>query len=389
MARPPKFTREEAEALAGERGALTVTSNNRKQVIQWLTACGVPSAFSAHLTLADMQKAYNDLSDNTLSEMKTRAGGGNGADTNGEVYGLPKVEAREDDGSAGATLAKLVAPYLTDGIMSTVLDRVDAILANVSVTRIEVKRVDGSEHVIEGHVHPKFPMLLKIMSARMASGFHPNVMIYGPTGSGKTHAVHAACKALGIDFETNGALTMDYQVLGYDDANGKYHDTAFFRAYGKPCGYLFDEADASENSPCLAISGALANGQQTFPCGTIERHPDSRMIAACNTLALGPDGKFTGRNRLDAAFRSRFPIRLYWGYDEELEIAISGNPAWARRVQKARAKAIEIGCDVVIDPRMTQAGAALLAQGLDETVVAEMTYLSDMTPDQRRMMGSL
>jgi hypothetical protein len=382
MARPPKFTREEAEALiATERGSLVVTSNNRKQVIQWMTACGVPSAFTAHLTLADMQKAYNDTSDATLSEMKMKAGNGTGADTD-----ATPVESRNDDGSAGATLAKLVAPYLTDGIMNTVLNRVDAILANVSVTRIEVKRVDGSEHVIEGHVHPKFPLLLKLMSARMKSGFYPNVMLYGPTGGGKTHAVHAACKALGIDFETNGALTMDYQVLGYDDANGKYHDTAFYRGYGKPCGYLFDEADASENSPCLAISGALANGQQTFPCGTIARHPESRMIAACNTLALGPDGKFTGRNRLDAAFRSRFPIRMYWGYDEEMEIAISGNPSWARRVQKARAKAIEIGCDVVIDPRMTQAGAALLDQGIDETVVAELTYLSDMTSDQRRMM---
>jgi hypothetical protein len=35
---------------------------------------------------------------------------------------------------------------------------------------------------------------------------------------------------------------------------------------------------------------------------------------------------------------------------------------------------------------MSQAGAALLAQGIDETVVAEITYLANLNADQRRIV---
>ena len=385
MSRQPKFTPEEAEALIGPRGETSITSANRAPCRQWLAAMGVPSALVAKMTNGDLDSCYNDTSNKTLNGFKKAAADYTETNASDSVVSN-KSNSLNDDGSAGATLAKLVSPYLTDEIMNTVIERVDAILANVSVTRIECVRQDGSEHVIEGHVHPKFPLLLKIMASRMANGLHPNVMICGPTGSGKTHAVNAACKALGIDFETNGALTMDYQVLGFKDAAGAYHDTAFRRAYSKACGYLFDEIDASDNNPLICLAGALANHGQTFPDGFITRHPDSRIIAAGNTWGLGPTAEFVGRARLDGMIRSRFPIRLHWGYDEELEQAICGNPAWARRVQRARAKASAAGMHVIIDPRMSQAGAALLAQGLDETVVAELTYLANLDADQRRIV---
>ena len=347
---------------------------------------GLPSALVAKMANGDLDSCYNDTSNETLNGFKKAAADYATNNASGNATDSVLSNKSKDDGTAGATLAKLVEPYLADGLMDSVMQRVDAVLADVNITQIECVRVDGTEHILDGHAHPKFSMLCKVASSRMVSGFHPNIMLCGPTGSGKTHAAHAMAKLFGKDFETNGALTMDYQVLGFKDANGVYHDTAFRRAYAKACVYLFDEIDASDNNPLICLAGALANGQQSFPDGIVERHPNSVIIAAGNTWGLGPTAEFVGRARLDGMIRSRFPVRIHWGYDEELEIAISGNAAWTRRVQRARAKASAAGMHVIIDPRMSQAGAALLAQGLDETVVAELTYLANLDVDQRRIV---
>jgi MoxR-like ATPase len=213
-------------------------------------------------------------------------------------------------------------------------------------------------------------------------------MLSGPTGSGKTHAVEQLAKALGLEFYTNGAISMDHQLVGFKDASGTYHETALRKAFGRPAIYLFDEIDSSDNSPLLCLAGALANGGFEFPDQFIERHPDSIIIAAGNTWGNGATAEFVGRNRLDGAIKSRFPVRISWDYDEKLERDISGNLEWALRVQKARANAKRAGIKVQIDPRMTQAGAAIINAGMTADEAAELTYLAELTPDQRRMIDA-
>lgn len=83
---------------------------------------------------------------------------------------------------------------------------------------------------------------------------------------------------------------------------------------------------------------------------------------------------------------SRFPARLSWNIDKAFEMSIAGNETWACRVQAARAKAQEAGLKVMIDVRMTLAGAALIACGLSEQEPAEATYLANVTSDRRRMI---
>jgi MoxR-like ATPase len=176
--------------------------------------------------------------------------------------------------------------------------------------------------------------------------------------------------------------------VGFKDANGTYHETPLRKAFGRPAIYLFDEIDSSDNSPLLCLAGALANGGFEFPDCFVERHPDSIIIAAGNTWGNGATAEFVGRNRLDGAIKSRFPVRISWGYDEALERDISGNVQWARRVQGARAKAIKAGIKVTIDPRMTQAGAAIIAAGMTPDEAAELTYLAELTPEQRNMVDA-
>ena len=256
-----------------------------------------------------------------------------------------------------------------------------------AITRIELKR--GEEiKTLSGHHHPQFPRLLRVLASRQSDARAPSVWISGPAGSGKTHAAKSAAKALGVPFHYNGALSMPHELLGFIDAGGTYHRTPFREAYEHGGLYLFDEVDGSDNSALLALNAALANGAATFPDGQIARHADCYIVATANTWGLGATADYVGRSKIDAAFLSRFPVRMAWDYDEPLEQQISGDKAFAKRVQAARAKARTAGLKVLIDPRATIAGAALIAQGFTSDEAAELTYLANLTADQRRMIGA-
>jgi cobaltochelatase CobS len=134
----------------------------------------------------------------------------------------------------------------------------------------------------------------------------------------------------------------------------------------------------------LALNGALANGLSAFPDGMVRRHKDSIFVAAGNTVGSGATAEFVGRNRLDAAFLSRFPVKIEWPRDPAIEKAIAGNDAWASRVMTARARAASAGIKHAIDPRHTQAGAALIAAGMSMDEAADLTYLAGLPDAQRR-----
>jgi len=253
--------------------------------------------------------------------------------------------------------------------------------------RIELTRSGIALPEPEGHQHPAFAKLLRLATARDVNGFVPNIWLAGPAGSGKTTGARNLAKALDVPFFYNGALSTDFQVLGYNDAGGTYHTTAFRQAVTQPSVYLFDDIDSCDsNAPLLALNGALANGLITFPDAQVERHPDCICIATANTWGLGATADYVGRVKIDAAFLSRFPGRIEWGYDEEFEAAICGNAEWARQVQSVRAKARALGLKVVIDPRASIAGAAYIAAGFEPDEVAEMTYLANLNPEQRRAL---
>jgi cobaltochelatase CobS len=177
-----------------------------------------------------------------------------------------------------------------------------------------------------------------------------------------------------------------FELLGYMDASGVYHTTPFRQAYEHGGVYLFDEVDGSDNAALLALNGALANGIAAFPNGMIERHPDCRIIATGNTWGLGATSDYVGRGKIDAAFLDRFGVRMSWDYDVALEVAISGNADFARRVQSARERARAAGLKVLITPRASIAGAALIAAGFTHDEAAGMTYLANLSNDQKKII---
>ena len=306
------------------------------------------------------------------------------ATTHPEPIPTPTIAPTGD--AAGAALAAMVLPHIMGALGPEITRMVERRLENVQTVRIEVARWDGTTGTTEGHSHPQLAKLIRAASARMADGFAPSVFLSGGTAVGKSHACRQAAQALGLDFYAHGAMDQAFDLLGYKDAAGNYHTTEFRRAFEFGGLILLDEMDSWGNAATLALNLPLANGFCPFPDRTVERHKDCVIVGAGNTWGMGATADFVGRNRLDAAFLSRFPVRLAFDADPALEIALAGDAAFARRVQAARERARAAGHKHLIDARQMRAGSALIAAGFTPDEAAQMTYLAGLSDEQRRMI---
>ena len=247
--------------------------------------------------------------------------------------------------------------------------------------RIEVYRPADNATVDLGLQHNKFETLLRLAALRL------NIWVTGPAGAGKTTAAVNVAKALNLPFEGEGSLDADYKLMGHKDAMGQYVETAFFRRYTQGGVMLLDEVDSYSPSASLALNAALANGWCQFPHGRFDKHPDCIIIAGANTWGLGATNDYVGRNKMDAAFLDRF-VKLPWPVDEDLEMAVATaagglvGGAWAYLVQNARRCAKAKGLKVVISPRATNQGLALLLADFTVSEACEMTFLSGLSPEQ-------
>lgn len=417
MTKQATFTDTEAAALLGPRGQLrAVTKENRPHVRRWLNAQGFPAAFTAGLSYVELRIAYNDLGGADISRLRAKLGdageetqaelpvtsspvpaspvsvtGSNGHDVSPEAQSIARALEILTSRGKGAVdegaVRKIVAESLQKGIADISANLEARVEQAAKIVRVEVKLPNADEwKAVDGHTHAMFPTLLKAATSRQADGFHPNIWISGPSGGGKTYGVKLLARALEREFFFNGALSQSFELTGFRDGHGTYHTTPFRQAYALPAIYCFDEVDASDNGALLALNAALANGVAYFPDGRVERHKDSLIIATANTWGFGATSDYVGRAKIDAAFLSRFAVKVYWDYDEELERQICGNEDWAKHVQAARAKARTAGLKVVICPRVSIAGAALINNGFTFEEAANVTYLANCTPEQRKMI---
>lgn len=281
----------------------------------------------------------------------------------------PDIEEQDESGVNEARVVDLIAKHVA------ALKPVETIIKVVQADKVKV---------VKGAKHPKLAMLIKVASSRMLNGFRPNIWLFGETASGKSHAAEQVAEALGLKFYAHGSMGMAHELMGYKDGGGKYHRTPFRDAFEHGGVVLLDECDSWDPMVTLALNGPAANGISSFPDGMIRRHKDCVIIAAGNTVGAGATAEFVGRNRLDAAFMSRFAVKMEWPRDPSIELAISGNAQWVDRVVKARDRAKVAGLKHAIDPRHSQAGAALIAAGLSMDEAAELTYLAGLTEAQRR-----
>ncbi len=266
--------------------------------------------------------------------------------------------------------------HLGNGSFPT--DRVQALIAEAmrgNVKTVSIILPSGEVKVVKGLAHEQFPLLLKMAAARV------NLLITGPTGSGKTHAAETVAKALDLPFFYNGAIDTEYKLKGFIDAGGKLISPAFRKAWQNGGVYCFDEVDASLPPAVLSFNGALSNHLCDFPDGMVERHPNCVILATANTWLGGATFDYVGRMKQDAAFSDRFAT-LYWGIDEKLERALCGNKDWVKFVQAVRANIVEHGLKVIVSPRATFNGEKLLAAGIEREEVIKSCVKKGMSNDQ-------
>lgn len=246
-------------------------------------------------------------------------------------------------------------------------DRLDVLVRDKQVLRIRLSKPDGSL-VETGLQHNQFETLLGICRSGL------NAYLVGPAGSGKTTAAEQVAKALGLPFFFTGAITSEFKLTGFIDANGRVICPAFRKAYEYGGVFLFDEIDASMPQAVLAFNAAIANNMMDFPDKTVPKHKDFYCVAAANTYGQGADRVYVGRNQMDGATIDRFAF-VDWGYDEALEKVLAGEDQsdWVAYVQKVRRAVSEHKIRHVVSPRASINGGKLLRNGMKRAQVEAIT----------------
>ena len=282
----------------------------------------------------------------------------------------PVVPASSSSSDLASVLAGAIQEHLQPATVqlneNQVISLIQQHAPKAEPREIQIKVADRPAVKLERQ-HKAFDDLLTVS----AQGI--NSMLVGPAGSGKTTAAKNIAKALGRDFASIsfGPMTMQSQLLGYEDAHGVYHETLFVKAFRDGGVFLGDEMDAASAAVLVTINMALANGEMATPAGMIKKHEDFVFIAGANTFGTGADRQYVGRAQLDAATLDRFCF-IAWDYDEALELEICGNADWFRVVQGYRMNAEKHGLKVVISPRASINGAQLLAAGMQQDKVEKM-----------------
>ena len=314
-------------------------------------------------------------------------------------------------GAAASAAAPPVAAPPVDAAVSAAFDELKRALTAtakpVVVDADQIRAIVGSmldernarvidvricDHVTTatGRAHRMFPKLLHTINTR-AAGRRLHAWMTGPAGSGKSYLAKQIADASGLDFYCTGAVSDKYGLMGFINAgdNGERNlQTEFRRAFERGGLFLWDEIDASNPAALCAFNDALSNGRCAFPDKTVEQHPDFVTVAAANTWGLGASQDYVGRTKIDATSLTRF-VRWAIDYDEDLERDLAGDQRdWALFVQSVRSAVHTHGLKILITPRHTIQGAALLKAGLPREDVESCTVfagLEQATVDRLRM----
>lgn len=161
------------------------------------------------------------------------------------------------------------------------------------------------------------------------------VMLIGPAGTGKNVICKQVAKILGFDFYFSNAVTQEYKITGFIDANGVYQETEFYKAFKNGGVFMLDEIDASIPEVLVILNAAIANRYFDFPNGKIEAHENFRVIAAGNTYGLGASYQYVGRNQLDAASLDRF-AQVEINYSPRIEESLTEDKDLIEFIRKFR-----------------------------------------------------
>lgn len=234
-----------------------------------------------------------------------------------------------------------------------------------TVRRIEVVLHGNKSGKVLERTHRQFEDLLDLVACGQ------NVWLAGPAGSGKSHAAEQVAEALGMEFYSfccNGQQTLS-SLKGYMDAHGNYVRTALRDAYENGGLLLLDEVDGGGANIQIALNAPLSGSWCEFPDKMVRKHPDFHVVATANTHGTGQDRVYVGRFQQDGTTLDRFH-EIEWGYDEDLELALGPVTEWTRLVQAYRKASEALKVRMIVSPRASIEGGAVLVNSRNRNDVA-------------------
>ncbi|MBO4767436.1 MAG: AAA family ATPase [Lachnospiraceae bacterium] len=192
---------------------------------------------------------------------------------------------------------------------------------------IEAKNAMASQGVL---FHKMFD---DVLTAVMENS---NPYLIGPSGCGKTFMVNQIASILNLEHIDIGYINEEYDILGFQTANGGYSRPNFYRCYKYGKIAFCDELDNGNSRATVKLNSFLSNTENacySFPNGeNVPRHPNFRIVAAGNTVGNGADANYNSREKIEESVQQRF-TPIYVGYDNRMEEAIMRDyPEWFRFV---------------------------------------------------------
>lgn len=205
----------------------------------------------------------------------------------------------------------------------------------------EIRLPDKAPVEVKGVLHKDFDLILGILNL----GFGFGVYMCGPAGTGKSYLAQQVAEVMKLEYYYTNSVIDDIQLKGFIDANGRYHETQFYKAFTNGGVFLLDELDASDPAALNLLNNALANGYFDFPTGRTTAHENFRCMAAGNTFGTGADNTYTGRYRLDGASMDRFSL-IKVDYDKDIELAMAdGDKSIVEFARDFRAAVEKVGTE--------------------------------------------
>ena len=160
---------------------------------------------------------------------------------------------------------------------------------------------------------------------------HDNLLLTGPSGTGKTELVLLACKRLGLECRKYNMGTMSdpmSALLGVHrikDGKSVFEPSQFLEDIQRPGVVLLDEINRAPLNALNYLMSCLDGTREmrndyVSPVQMVKVHPECVFVATANIGA-----EFVGTNMLDPALSSRF-FRLQMEYptvDDETAVLVS------------------------------------------------------------------
>lgn len=262
-----------------------------------------------------------------------------------KIFDIEQEKSNISLGLVEKALARVMvdeySPMLAESVFQSAKDFIEKEYGKIEK---KVKYVVPEHGQLEEVTHEEFETVLQFVMA------NEPVMLVGPAGTGKNVICKQVAKILGLDFYFSNAVTQEYKLTGFIDANGTYQETEFYKAFKNGGLFMLDEIDASIPEVLVILNAAIANRYFDFPNGKIEAHKDFRVIAAGNTFGLGASYQYVGRNQLDAASLDRF-AQVEINYSPRIEESLTQDKELLNFIRKFRNECQRNGINHIVSYR--------------------------------------